>query len=479
MTDSVSTTPPPITAVTGGIAGMTATYAAVRGLADRFDATGDRLRDRATDDARVLVDPELLESAPLSPWTFAEAESAVTLAASGVHGAAELSVAYEADAMLVRATVTAFQECDRLVATTLDALEYAVGFEVGYVASANAPALLLAGAVAAPTWMRLPPDSRRRLGDSAEEWADEHPTEVQRGVESSGGLLDGVLVGAPLLGALLARRPFHPTATDAASDVAGLYPPEGAPVVIHRPDLSVPLGARPPEDLAGLMRHLEQTNDLSPADRPGDQGTVEVQTLHEPDGSLRHIVYLPGTDDLVTPPWSGDGDARDLPADLRVISGADTTYAEGIRRAMTEAGIGPHDPVLLVGHSLGGMEAASMLAHGSGFDVTHVVTAGSPIAGIHGYPPGSHVLSLENRGDVVPLLDGHDNADSVPQVTVQFDDHETSIAGNHALAHYVRGAGAVDASPDPSIREQLHSLRLHGFLGGHVPATSQILQVTR
>jgi pimeloyl-ACP methyl ester carboxylesterase len=162
-----------------------------------------------------------------------------------------------------------------------------------------------------------------------------------------------------------------------------------------------------------------------------------------------------------------------------VISGADTTYAEGIRRAMTEAGIGPHDPVLLVGHSLGGMEAASMLAHGSGFDVTHVVTAGSPIAGIHGYPPGSHVLSLENRGDVVPLLDGHDNADSVPQVTVQFDDHETSIAGNHALAHYVRGAGAVDASPDPSIREQLHSLRLHGFLGGHVPATSQILQVTR
>jgi hypothetical protein len=458
---------------------MTATYAAVRALADRFDTTGDRLRDRAADDVRVLVDADLLESAPLSPWTFAEAETAVTLAASGVHGAAEMSVAYEADAMLVRATVTAFQECDRLVATTLDALEYAVGFEVGYVASSNAPVLLLSGAVATPAWTHLPADTRRRLGDSAEEWADQHPAEVQGGVEASGGLLDGVLVGAPLLGALLARRPFHPTATDAASDLAGLYPPEEAPVVIRRPDLSVPLGATPPADLADLMRHLEQTNALSPADRPGDQGTIEVQTLHEPDGSMRHVVYLPGTDDLMTTPWLGDRDARDLPADLREISGSDTTYAEGIRRAMHEAGIGPHDPVLLVGHSLGGMEAASLLARGSGFDVTHVVTAGSPVAGIHGYPAGSHVLSLENRGDLVPLLDGHDNADSVPQVTVQFDDHETSTAGNHDLAHYVRGAAAVDASPDPSVREQLHSLRLRGFLGSHARTTSQVLQVTR
>jgi pimeloyl-ACP methyl ester carboxylesterase len=194
---------------------------------------------------------------------------------------------------------------------------------------------------------------------------------------------------------------------------------------------------------------------------------------------VRHIVYLPGTDDLATTPWQSDGDVRDLPADLRAISGADTTYADGIRRAMTEAGIGSHEPVLLVGHSLGGMEAASLLAHGSGFDVTHVVTAGSPIAGIHDYPAGTHVLSLENRGDLVPLLDGHDNADSLNQVTVEFDDHETSMTGNHDLRHYVDGAAAADTSGDPSIREQLDSLRDHGFLGADATASSQVLQVTR
>src|SRR5262249_43562225 len=178
-------------------------------------------------------------------------------------------------------------------------------------------------------------------------------------------------------------------------------------------------------------------------------GTIEVQTLHEPDGSVRHIIYLPGTDDLATTPFSQDADVRDLPADLHLIAGEDTTYTRGIEQAMATAGIGPHDPVLVVGHSQGGMEAAALLAHGSGFHITHVVTAGAPIADVHDYPPGSHVLSLENRGDVIPLLDGRENADSVPQVTVRFDDHETSVAGNHHLTHYVHGAAARDESEDP------------------------------
>jgi hypothetical protein len=380
-----------ITEVTGGVAGLTATYAAVAGLAARCDDTGDRMRGWAADDARVLLDPDLLESAPLSPLTFAEVEASVTAAGAGPEGALELGAACEADALAIRTTVALLRECDRLVARSLDTIDRIVAVELDR-----------------------------------------------------------------------------------------LYPSEGAPVVRRRPDLGVALGHTPPSDLEDLMRHLEQTNDLSPADRPGDQGTLEVQTLRSADGSVRHIVYLPGTDDLAITPLQSDSDARDLPADLQAIAGADTTYAEGIRRAMTAAGIGPHDPVLLVGHSLGGIEAASLLAHGSGFDVTHVVTAGSPIAGIHDYPAGSHVLSLESRGDVVPLLDGHDNADSLAQVTVQFDDHhETSPAANHDLDHYVAGAAAADASGDASIREQLDSLRSHGYLGSGATATSQILQVTR
>jgi len=481
---------PPVVGVTGGVAGLAASYAAVRALADRYDDAGDRLRDWAADDARVLAEPDLLESAVLSPVTFAEAEARVLAAAGGMHGAAEASVAIEADALVVRATVSAFEECDRLVATSFAVLDHTVGFGVGVTLAASAPTLLALGLLARPplalAWPHLPADVRRRLdgvaastGVAAEEWLDEHPEATQHVVDGSGGLLDGLLAGAPYLPALLGLAPFHATAADAAADLAGLYAAEGQAHVRRRPDLVVPLGSQPPADLAGLVRHLAETSDLSPADLPGDQGTIEVQTLHAADGSVRHIVYLPGTDDLLTTPADEDSDVRDLPGDLHLIAGQDTTYARGIEQAMTAAGIAPDDPVLLVGHSLGGMAAATLLAHGSGFHVTHVVTAGAPVAGVHGYPPGSHVLSLENRGDVVPLLDGRDNADSVAQVTVRFDDHETSVAGNHDLAHYVRGAATLDASADPSVHEQVASLHAHGFLGVAETASSQVLQITR
>ena len=128
----------------------------MRALADRFDAAGDHLRDHAAADARVLTEPDLLESAPLSPVTFAEAEARVLDASAGVHGALEASVTYEADALLVRATVTAYEECDRLVASSFQVLDYAVGRDVGYAVSAAAPSLLLLGLAAGPTWDHLP-----------------------------------------------------------------------------------------------------------------------------------------------------------------------------------------------------------------------------------------------------------------------------------------------------------------------------------
>jgi hypothetical protein len=463
----------PITRVTGGVDGVAASYAAMLALADRFGAAATRLREVATADARVLVCSDLVESAPLSPVTFAEAEARVVEATSGPWGAVEAAAMLKGDALLVRGMVAAYRDCDSLVETSFTVLDHQVGQAAGAAARFAAPGALLPALLAVPAWNRLPLRMRRRLGTLVdgrlEAEIDAHPEATQHAVDATGGLLDGLL-GLP---------PSHLAAPDAAADVARLYPAEHAPVVRRRDDLATPLGRVPPADLAGLLRHLEQTNAISPPDRPDDQGTIEVQTLHGPDGRLRYVVYLPGTDDPGVAPWSHESDARDLPADLRSEAGQPTAYAVGIERAMTEAGIGRHDPVLLVGHSLGGMEAASLLAHGSPFHLTHVVTAGSPIGGIHHYPPGTHVLSLENRGDVVPLLDGRDNADSVRQVTVQFDDPGTTVIGSHALRHYVHGAASADASGDPAVREQLTSLRAHGFLGSDDRATSQVFQIVR
>ena len=297
---------------------------------------------------------------------------------------------------------------------------------------------------------------------------------VQHLANGGGGLLEGLWDG---LTPVTPGGPFGvpllvPDTESAAGLLAALYS-DGH----HRTTAStlvIPGSDTAPADLAGLVQHLEQVDDQA-------DGVVQVQSIRTTDGSVRHVVYLPGTDDLTATPWSQDADVRDLGTNLLLVSGQGNAYQQGILDAMRQAGVRPGEPVALVGHSQGGMEAAAILAHGSPYSVTHVVTAGSPTAHLDGFPPGSHVLSLENRGDVVPLLDGEDNPDSAEQVTVRFDDHGPSVAGNHDLAQYVHGALAVQASADPSIVEQLASLEAAGFVGsaGGQEVISQVFQITR
>ncbi|MGC4112902.1 MAG: lipase family protein [Nocardioides sp.] len=464
---------PPITGVTGGVTGLTVSYASMASFADRCAATAELLREYAADDARLLADGDLLQSAPLSPVTFAEAEAAVAGATAGPHGLLEAAVRCEADALLVRGAVATYVESDRLAALSLEVLAHELGRAVGQALRMSLPTLAIAGLVAVPAWQHVSARTRARLGSQLgsqlEGWLGDHPEAVQHLVDGEGGVLDGLL-GLP---------PLHLGPGSADSDLARLYPRESPPQVVRRPDLRTPLADVAPRDLPGLMRHLRQTNALSVPGRTGDQGTIEVQRLRTQGGPDRFVVYLPGTDDPRTAPWSHGHEVRDLPADLRVLAGEHAAYATGIEDAMAQAGIRPRDPVLLVGHSLGGMEAATLLAHGSPYRVTHVVTAGSPIAGVGGYPAGAHMLSLENRGDVVPLLDGRDNADAVQHVTVQFDEGGRSVLDGHDLRHYVHGAAAVAASRDPSIDEQLASLRAAGFVGSRARATSEVFQIVR
>ena len=262
------------------------------------------------------------------------------------------------------------------------------------------------------------------------------------------------------------------------------YGSDGHPAVRATGDV-VPGSTTQPRDLDDLVGHLQHVAALSSGADSPHNGTIEVQTLGAGTGGVRHIVYLPGTDDMATLPWTQDEDVRDLGTDLRTMGGQDTSYQQGVLQAMAQAGVGPHDPVLVVGHSLGGMTAAAILARGSRFDVGHVVTAGSPTAQVPSYPPGSHVLSLEHEGDVVPLTDGAPNPTSVQQVTVTFADTggAEGVVGDHDYWHYVNGAAAVDASADPAVVEQLDSLRRAGFLAGDGPTTatvsSQVFQVVR
>ncbi|GAA1781429.1 hypothetical protein GCM10009795_029700 [Nocardioides hankookensis] len=449
-----------ITGVTGGAGGIEAMYAAVRALADTFDRTGDELRGWAGDGLRALADPDLASSAPLSPPTFALAEAALLAAVTGPTGLLPGVLSWETDARLVRAAVVGLQASDEATHLAVEAVDWRLGLVAG--ASLRCAGPVLAGVVAA-----LPPDARARLGGAAQSWVVGHPTVVQHAVNGGGGVLTG-LGGVPV-----------PDNRAATALLASAYD-DGDPVTTRRPDLGVAAGRHQPDSVEGLVGHLAEVAALSPDVDSPDNGTLEVQSLDAGTDHARHIVYLPGTDDLGTLPWTQDDDIRDLGSDLRSAAGEPTSYQRGILDAMHQAGIGPHEPVLLVGHSLGGMEAAALASRDTGFAITDVVTAGSPTAQVDGFPHGVHVLSLEHRGDVVPLLDGADNPGSVQQTTVTFSTgHDTTVVGAHGYGDYRAGAAAVDASGDPSLVAERAGLRDRGFLGGSAEVSSQRFQVVR
>jgi hypothetical protein len=141
-----------------------------------------------------------------------------------------------------------------------------------------------------------------------------------------------------------------------------------------------------------------------------------------------------------------------------------------VEAALRSAGARSGEPVLLAGHSQGGMVAAQLAAdpvfRGS-FTVTHVVTAGAPVASAR-IPESVAVLSLEHDEDLIARLDGAANPDRPGWVTVS---RSTIPAGGapdpstaHDLSSYARTAASVDASADPGLARWRSGLQ--PFLGG-------------
>ena len=208
--------------------------------------------------ARTLADPDLVESAPLSPLTFAEAEERVLAATAGVHGVLASSLVYETDALLVRATVDGVRGlrpagggvlrgarlhrragarlCGRhghAVRPRARRRGRARGAARRGRAFRTTPAHGCATRRATrPTRPRSGPTSTRRRCSTSSTAAAACSTVCWPGCRWALPLWSGSL-------------PFHPTVGDAAADLAGLYGPEGAAHVRRRPDLTVRLGRRP------------------------------------------------------------------------------------------------------------------------------------------------------------------------------------------------------------------------------------------
>jgi pimeloyl-ACP methyl ester carboxylesterase len=206
-------------------------------------------------------------------------------------------------------------------------------------------------------------------------------------------------------------------------------------------------------------------------------GAVDVRILSGA-GTRRVIVDITGTTEWNFDPRRRTAQASDMSTNLRTLANQSSVFERGVLQALRRAGVRPNEPIMLIGHSQGGMIAARLaaeLAAGSEFAVTHLLTAGSPL-GLAKVPGSVSVLSLQNHGDLVPELDGAENPRRANWITVQAERGGSSVLGRHSLQSYLAAAGDLDSSADPSL---LHwRATAAGFLTAEKVST-QVFQVRR
>lgn len=148
-----------------------------------------------------------------------------------------------------------------------------------------------------------------------------------------------------------------------------------------------------------------------------DYGSIAIEQFKQPDGTRSWMVTIPGTDGHLDSPFSWQTNIELMSARASQRKLADS--ARMVDQAMTMAGIQPGEPVAMVGHSQGGIVAATMASDfADKYTISHIVTAGSPIAN-HPIAPHTWVTSIEMNDELVSNLDGARNPITDQWLTVR------------------------------------------------------------
>lgn len=196
--------------------------------------------------------------------------------------------------------------------------------------------------------------------------------------------------------------------------------------------------------------------------RSGADGSLLlVRRVVGADGTGAWVVAIPGTSHW---PLRSDHGPSDTAANLATMAGASSSLYPAVDKALTaamkESGVKPGtEPVLVTGHSQGGIVAARLAVDDgfrTKFDVREVVTDGSPIDRIP-IPDDVHVLSIENSHDIVPELDGTAAPDSLHRVDVRCEappgEHLHTVIDAHDASRYARSAGELTIDSDDQLAQ--------------------------
>ncbi len=473
--------------ISGGATGMAAALADVRRHAGLLGAASDDLMGIGREIAAVAGAADLGQAALLCPDLVAEVERRVATATLSpdegvVVVGAELATLGAAASWCAQA----YERADTEVAASVDRAVRVGGYAAGWAAPIALAPLVAALGIAVAAQPRLGPLLARYAAsggatDDLDTLLANHPFLLDALLRAAPWLVEGAAVQgagvAGITGPVLLRQLTggrwvsgrYEEVVGGLGEVArhsGRLADSGRFVVATNPTAtSSPVRLDPAAPVGGLLRHQAWMDSWFPEHPPSGQppakaaaGQVGIVTVTADDGSTSYVVHVPGTET-----W--DPSRGDNPIDLTTnveLMAQHQAQMTGLVAAAIRAHVPAGAQVLLVGHSQGGITAASVAADPAlrtALEIRGVVTVGSPIARFP-LDPATSVLSIEHAQDVVPLLDGAANPDQPGWVTVRRDLTQAggvigcsaqTLEGSHDLTAYQATAVGVDASDDPAL----------------------------
>lgn len=503
--------------VRGGAGGLAVRLDSIIDQGAALSLAASRLADLTGEVAQTLASPGMLAASVLAPGEGARVagRGAALLGWGGLTG---LVAECESLAQASIAAVVLYRRGEAMVETMVAGAGFGLGLGVGVglgaaLAGAAPIAVPVVAAGAEPGSASNPwaEGAHSRAADwvgRVDRWVGEHPWVVQHVADGLEGVTLGLGVGAPPLGLWLGWRATSRgawrdrgsgrpvgwgvgTGSGSGSGSSSRVAASGAQLDLgdrsQRSVLEVILAASDgillDEDGRSAVVTSGQAHTATPPRGVADlvagaaaapPGRVRISRIVDPHGGEVWVVAIPGTADFS--PRAGT-EPFDLTSAVHLMAGRDTLTSAAIAEALADAqrrlgGPGsPAAPILLTGHSQGGLTAAALAAdprlRARFPGVGHVVTTGAPIART-GIPTEIQVLSIEHTQDLVPGLDGADNPDRATWVTVRAEVEGRPGIDRSSAAHHRREYALTAAQVDDIDHPSVHAWRTGAahFVGG-------------
>jgi predicted esterase len=223
----------------------------------------------------------------------------------------------------------------------------------------------------------------------------------------------GLVIGGPIFGpglGVLAASLFLTTASAflIGSILSDVLKPAPVPEEYAPDESMLRKHGHQPGDLGAALDETTLVDGLGNSGPEGenkDFSGIRMTRIVDADGVVRWRIALPSTQEWLSR-FGDQGATNDLDSNLALVMtpALRSQYERALLAAMAEAGVGPNDPVMLVGFSQGGIVAGHMAAYNNDYNWSAVVVAGAPIDHMP-IPSSTSVVSVQHAGDPVHMLD--------------------------------------------------------------------------